>query len=212
MPQIEVTADNQRLNQVRFEAFESLSHVRGRSLKAAGLVRRKNAGQIDILYKDQYLASMAPGFTAQDLARELIYSMNEWNTAVLEHVRPILQAGVELPAGYEWKDTYGRINNDQWLESDVSLNVRLAGPANLKADQFRAEFRMFPRECKAHLFLTFGPQINFQAETLLQYKEPYVYADTPADMAHQLVERFNAAMRRFQAAHSAGQALAAGAR
>jgi hypothetical protein len=57
---------------------------------------------------------------------------------------------------------------------------------------------MFPRECKAILFLDYGCQYAFKAKKLLEEKEPFVYASSPEEMAHELAGRFRIGMQRFR--------------
>ena len=195
---IEVTQANQHLTSLRHLAFDNLCRVRGRSLKAADITSVKSGDQVTLIFKGEPILTLPHGYTRDELGRAMIRQLNAWNQAVLDAAKDILIATVDLPDGHVWADHCSSLNNDCWHSDNISLYVAHATQDKSHPDQFSAEFRMFPRECKAILFLDYGTQYAFKAKKLLEEKEPFVYASTPEEMAHELAGRFRIGMQRYR--------------
>lgn len=193
-----VTPDNQQLTALRHQAFDNLLRVRGRSLKAADISKVIAGDQVTLIFQEQPILTLQRGYSRDDLGRGMIRHLNAWNQAVLEVAKQVLVANVELPVDHVWRDQVGRLLNDCWHDASVSLYIAHTAQDMYRPDQFGIEFRMFPRECKAHLFMDYGPQYSFKARKLLEGNEPFVYANTPEDMALELARRFRIGLQRFR--------------
>lgn len=195
---MESTLANQHLTSLRHLAFDNLCRVRGRSLKAADITPVNAGDQVTLIFKDEPILTLPRGYTRDELGRAMIRQLNAWNQAVFDTAKQILVTSVELPVDHIWIDQCGSLNNDCWHSDNVSLSMVHAAHDMYRPDQFGAEFRMFPHECKAILFLDYGPQYAFKASKLLEGKEPFVYASTPEEMAHELAGRFRIGLQRYR--------------
>ena len=195
---MESTQANQHLTSLRHLAFDNLCRVRGRSLKAADITPVNAGDQVTLIFKDEPILSLPRGYTRDELGRAMIRHLNAWNRAVLGVAKGILEDNVELPVDHTWRDQVGVLINDCWHDTSVSLYIAHVAQDMYRPDQFGIEFRMFPRECKGHLFMDYGPQHSFKARKLLEGNEPFVYASTPQAMAQELAGRFRIGLQRYR--------------
>ena len=193
---IEATPLFQQLSALRYQAFDNLRRVNGRCLKSAEITQASEGGIVTLFFKEQPILSLAEGFDREALGRALIRHLNAWNQAVFESAKAILAASVELPDNHTWLGQVGIIVNDCWHSNSVSLRITHTTQDMYRPDQYGIEFRMFPRECKAHLFMDYGPQYSFKARQLLVGNEPFVYASTPQEMALELADRCRTGLKR----------------
>jgi hypothetical protein len=199
-----VTPENQALNTLRHKAYITLS--RTRSLKAAGMSVVHHGDTAQLMFEDAPILALNKGHGIEQVGRGLIAAIHEWGRAVLHATKAILEAEIKVPEGHELFELAWHMSGDCSLSRSVSLYIRHKDRDMYAPDQFGLEFRLFPNECRAHLFMSYGPQYAFKATNLLSGNEPFVYAGTPAHMARELAARFNIGMQRFEDLKARAQA------
>lgn len=191
----EVLASAQLLNAKRYAAYNKLCETRGRSMKAAEITKKIVAGKFCYFFDEVQILELDTAATTELLGRGLIREMHGYANVVRDSVKAILDESIELPAGHEWFMNDGRVS-DLLLSNNTSIYICRIGRDMYDSQQFSAEFRLFPNELKGHLFLDHGPQYAFKATKLLKESEPFVYASSVEEMAHQMIERYRIGMQR----------------
>lgn len=192
-----ITPDYQALTKLRHKAYMAL--CRQRQYKAAGITVQRAGGKAHFIFEGTEILCLDAGYGVNTVGHALIYHLNAWTRDVMAAVGPIFQANIEAPARHALRlPTQPTTVSDYSFTRNESVHIRLEAPDMYDADQFYVEFRMFPHECHAHLFMSYGPQHNFIAKDLLRDREAFVYAETPDQMAQMLIERFKIGMARAQ--------------
>ena len=192
-----ITPENQALTKLRHKAYMAL--CRQRQYKAAGITVQRADGKAHFFFQGTEILCLDAGYGVNTVGHALIYHLNAWTRDVMAAVGPIFQANIEAPARHALRlPTLATKVSDYSFTGNESIHIRLEAPDMYDADQFYVEFRMFPHECHAHLFMSYGPQHDFIAKDLLRDREAFVYAETPDQMAQMLIERFKIGMARAQ--------------
>lgn len=79
---------------------------------------------------------------------------------------------------------------------DISGHIYRRPADESDPKQYKVEVRVFLDTPRAVLWVNKGLPVNFQAKSLLEDKEPFVYADTYADLFTEIEARVNRALQR----------------
>lgn len=193
---LSITPELQALTLLRHKACTLLCR-HGQYGRAGITIQRKN-GKAHFIFEGAEILCLDAGYDPATVHEALIRHLNAWTRAVLDEVSPIFQTSIDIPARHTLRLPSMSLDvSDYSFTGSVSVFIWLQTPDMNDADQFRVQFRMFPHESKAILFMSYGPQHDGIAKDLLQDREAFVYADTPTQMAQMLIERYNAAMARM---------------
>lgn len=139
------------------------------------------------------VAIMTPQFNRKELYDALISNIQD-EAKLVGEVFTDAYKKLNIPDEYSFRFDVERDIRDiaSFHGNQLSAYIGLYGKDTERVpDQLAVELRVFLDSPRAHVFATKGPRFFDQNVSLLQGKEPFVYAESYEELAYDLVTLFN---------------------
>lgn len=185
-----------RASKAAHEALKAVAWHKDRGYEVLDIQLEKATNGTLVRKSDEPVAFMPPGrFGRKALLEQIIaraqqlgaLAMRSFDARFTDKLlcAPPYEIRHDLQHDLRWIETAGANHSSLYL-NNPTVDM-------YEAEQLSCEFRIFLDSPRAHLFLTYGQQYEFRSTSLLQGKQPFVYADTYEQLSDKLVSLYNEA-------------------